>query len=138
MMKCLFVLFVVAAPLPAEDKKPIDDKAKLQGTWTVEAFEIDGKKLPATDIPLKSLIFEAGKLTVKRVDDTKSTTFKLNAAQKPPQIDITPDGADMVVKFLYQLDGDTLKLYGPKNDTDDRPASYEAAPLIVTLKREKK
>lgn len=139
MMMSLFVLLVVAVPLP-EDKKPDDDKAKLQGTWTVVAFEIDGK---ASELSSVSSITIAGdKLTVVSVKndlkDAGPATFKLDATKKPPQFDVIPDGEKYTLKYLYRLDGDTLKLYGARGDSDDRPKGYETAPLIFTLKREKK
>lgn len=134
MMKCLFCLLVVAAPLP--EKKPDDDKAKLQGTWNIVGFEQDGK--PSNDVKVKSLTFQGDKVTVSPDDPPNPGTFKLDATQKLPTIDITVDDGKLTLKMLYQLDGDTLKLYGAKSEKGDRPKSYEEAGTIISLKREKK
>jgi uncharacterized protein (TIGR03067 family) len=140
MKKCLLGVLVIGLLIAADEKPKADDaKDKLKGTWTVVAMERDGKKAPEEEVKGKALTFAGDKVTFKRDDDTKTGTFKLDSAQKPPHLDLTPDdGEKLTIKMLYQLDGDTLKLYGDKSEKGDRPKSYEAAAMIITLKREKK
>lgn len=137
MMKCLLGLVVVTLPLAAEDKKPDDTKAKLQGKWNVAAMEADGKALPENEFGLKWFTFEGDKVTAKRDDDSKPGTFKVDDTQKPPELDFTADGKTTSLKMIYKLDGDTLTLYIGKSEAI-RPKTYDDAALIVTLKRDKK
>ncbi len=140
MRKCLLAVLVVGLVLAADEKPKADDiKDKLKGTWTVVAMERDGQKAPEDAVKDTTLTFDGDKATFKQRGDTKTGTFKLDAAQKPPHLDITPDdGGKKTMKMIYQLDGDTLKIYGAKNDEGERPKSYDAAAMIITLKREKK
>jgi uncharacterized protein (TIGR03067 family) len=142
MKKCLLGVFVVGLLIAADEKPKADDvKDKLKGTWTIVAMERDGQKAPEDAVKDQTLIFEGDKVTFKQRGDTKTGTYKLDTAQKPPHLDITPsDGPqkDKAMKMIYQLDGDTLKIYGAKNEEGERPKNFEAAAMIITLKREKK
>jgi uncharacterized protein (TIGR03067 family) len=134
MKKCLLGLLVVGFLTAADAKKPADDKAKLQGTWAVVAMEIEGRKVPHERV--KSFTFDGDKITSQRKDGSGTGTFKLDPTQKPPHIDLIFDGK-VINRMLYRLDGDMLKLNGDRKG-EVRPKSYEAAAVIVTLKREKK
>ena len=135
MKKCLLGLLVVGLLTAADDKKPADDKAKLQGTWAVVAMEIEGRKVPHEQV--KSFTFDGDKFTAQRKDGSGTGTFKLDATQKPPHIDLVSDDGKVMHRMLYRLDGDMLKLNGDKK-REVRPKSYEAAAVIITLEREKK
>jgi uncharacterized protein (TIGR03067 family) len=140
MKKCLLAVFVAGLVIAADEKPKADDaKDKLKGTWTIVAMERDGQKAPEEAVRDQSLTFDGDKVTFKLRGDSKTGTFKLDATQKPPHLDITPDdGGKKTMKMIYQLDGDTLKLYGAKNEEGERPKSFDAAAMIITLKRDKK
>jgi uncharacterized protein (TIGR03067 family) len=138
MKKCLFGLLVVTLLVAAEDKKADDVKTKVQGTWKVVGMERDGKKAPEDEFKGMSLTFEGDKVIAKRESGSKAGTFRFDATPKPPHFDLTSDDGKDAVKMLFQLDGDTLKLYGDKREKGDRPKTYEAAATVITLKREKK
>ncbi len=133
----MYLLILLAAPLPPE-KKPEDDKTKLQGTWLVVEMQKGGRKLSGDDVQVKSFNFDGDNLTVSRGDIMLPAAFKLDAKQKPPHIDVEPKDLGYALKLLYKLDGDNLTIYGAESERGDRPDNYEAARLIITLKREKK
>jgi uncharacterized protein (TIGR03067 family) len=143
MKKCLLGGLVIGLLIAADEKKP-DDKVvrdKLKGTWTIVSMELNGQKVPEEQLKGQSLTFEGEKVTIKRKNDAETGTYKIDASQKPGHLDITPsDGPqkDKAMKMIYQLDGDTLKIGGAKNENDDRPKKFEMAAMILTLKREKK
>jgi uncharacterized protein (TIGR03067 family) len=120
------------------------DKAadKLQGTWTVVSVVIDGKENPkAKD---DKVTFDGAKLIVKHKDDAHEATYKLDPAQKPKAIDITPtDGPnkDKVMKGIYSIDGDDLKVCWTEDPDNDRPKEFESKEgsglRFATLKRDK-
>jgi uncharacterized protein (TIGR03067 family) len=140
MKKCLLGVFVVGLLIAADEKPKAEDaRDKLKGTWTLVAMERDGQQAPEDEVKGTSLTFEGDKLTLKQRGDTKTGTYKIDASQKPPHLDVTPDDGDKkTMKMIYHLDGDTLKIYGDKKEDGDRPKDYEAAKMILTLKREKK
>jgi uncharacterized protein (TIGR03067 family) len=133
---------VIGLLIAADEKPKADDaKEKLKGTWTVVSMERDGQKAPDDQIKGQSLTLEGEKLTFKRGEESQNGTYKIDASQKPAHFDITPsDGPDKdkTIKMIYQLDGDILKFGGVKNETGDRPKSFDTAGIIITLKRENK
>lgn len=138
MKKCLPTLLVVGLLTAAADKKPADDKAKLQGTWSAVAMELVGRTTLEGNLNDTSFTFDRDRVTAKHENGSNTRTFKIDATQEPPHFDLISDDGKDVLKLLYRLDGDTLKLYGDKGDKGDvRPKSYEAAAVIITLRREK-
>jgi uncharacterized protein (TIGR03067 family) len=148
MRKALLGVLVIGLLIAADDKSKGDDKSKaddpkdkLKGTWTIVSMERDGQKAPEDQVKGQTLTFEGDKMTIKRDNDTKMATYKIDASQKPAHLDVTPsDGPekDKTLKMIYQIDGDTLKVGGDKNENGERPKTFETAGMIVTMKREKK
>lgn len=136
MMKYLFGMLVVTLVVAADDKKPDDDKAKLQGTWTVVGNTVDGKEVPP--VLMHKWKFDGNKVFILLEAGPKPGNFKLDATQDPPHIDVSMDGTKVTMKWLYEIDGDTLKLYSGKVGDKGYPKSYDTAYGVTTLKREKK
>jgi uncharacterized protein (TIGR03067 family) len=136
----LVIGLLVAADEKKDDKKADDVKDKLKGTWTFVAKEEGGTKTPADQLKDWTLTFEGDKVTFRRGAQSKMGTYKLDTAQKPAQLDITPaDPGDKPMKMLVQLDGDDLKIAGPLQEGGERPKAFEDKNIrIITLKREKK
>jgi uncharacterized protein (TIGR03067 family) len=118
-----------------EDKKtekPKMDQDKLQGIWDLTSVEIGGKDTG----PLKartSWEFKADKIVM--VDDGFETkgSFKLDPGQKPKALNVPlpgrPEGQeDLVLKCVYQLEGDTLKVCRPLGAGPDRPKELATKP----------
>jgi hypothetical protein len=131
-----------AVLLAAADEKKDKAADKLQGIWTVVSFVADGKENPKAKDDTVS--FDGEKLVIKHKDGSHEATYKLDPAQKPKTIDITPsDGPnkDKVMKGIYSIDGDDLKVCWTEDPDKDRPKEFESKEgsglRLATLKREK-
>ena len=122
------------APKKGDDPAPV----KLEGEWVVESFEGADK-----DPPPGSMImtFADGKVTVRDGPREKKeeVTYTVDLTKKPATIDIKPKG-DELVKGIFEVKGDTLKLCFGKEGAD-RPTEFkgdaEKRTVFVTLKRAK-
>jgi uncharacterized protein (TIGR03067 family) len=132
------VLGVLVATGRAEDKPANGDKEKIQGAWTIVYGEHDGQPIPEDAIKSIKLVYAGDKFTLQHGDQKTEGAFKLAPDKKPKAIDMEMDGG--MVKGIYQLDGDTLKLAHGKAG-DPRPKEFpkkEGSGLTVaTLKRQK-
>lgn len=110
-----------APPLLTETKK---DLARLQGTWEMEALEVNGEEVPAKRLQGTTLTIRGDRYIVKVKDTSHEVTFKLDATPKPKAIDMyLPDGVEVpkLSKGVYELDGDTFRLCRHQMAGEDRP-----------------
>ena len=118
-------IFTVAAVAEADDKKaPPGDKPtapKLEGTYTIETGERDGKEIPAERIKGAIVLFTAEMVVGTDKDkkelfsasytlDTSKKPYRLTMKSKPigdPKKDLTtmPDTPGLV-----EIDGDKIRL----------------------------
>ncbi len=116
----------------------------MEGTWKVESAEAGGK--PVESEELKAIIVkitgERYELTSK--DKVDAGTLKLDETKKPKTMDATDtegDDSGKVVKAIYELTGDTLKVCYAL-DGGERPTEFAtkegSSVLMLTYKREKK
>jgi uncharacterized protein (TIGR03067 family) len=145
MRKSLLVLSVllVGLSVAAEEKpKAKDVKDKLKGTWNVVSIEEGGKLLPEDEIQVDAMIFTGDAVSYLRKNETTGGTYKIDASQKPAQIDLVrTEGPDkgVVQKAIFQIDGDTLKIARNRKNGEVRPKSFDDKDLsITTFKRAKK
>jgi uncharacterized protein (TIGR03067 family) len=137
------VLCLVALPSPAADDT--GDKDKLKGSWEMTVFEIGGQKLPIPEGKGMLLVFDGDKFTKKEPGKKDETgTFKIDEKKKLREIDLTvpkeggKDGETMVMKGLYEIDGDTLRLsFGMKPDGPRPTALDSKGGVLMTLKKKK-
>jgi uncharacterized protein (TIGR03067 family) len=139
-------LLAVAGAARADDAKK--DLEKLQGTWEITEVVINGKTLPAEKVKGGQVVFKGDEMTVKEGDDDKDPrkfTVKLDPGKKPKALDTTALNRDQkgaVSPAIYELDGDTLKLCSPNNDSKERPRAFKSDEgsnvVLLTLKRVKK
>lgn len=142
-------LLLLAGTVAADDppkKAPTaaDDLQRLQGTWTVAAWEEGGKALAAADLKTRGVFVGANALVLKR--DGKPyqvSSVQLDPAKSPPLATLTVqigEGKGDVLLGIYSLDGDTLKLcFDPKSQArpkDFKPDAKDGFTLI-TLKKPK-
>jgi uncharacterized protein (TIGR03067 family) len=106
----LTVALAVAAPAPAAKK----DEDKLQGTWKVVSVEHNGKKAEPKMIAGWTLVVAGDKMTARDGNDVMDeSSFRLDAAAKPPAIDLTMTAGNdkgKTVRGIYRLDGDRLTI----------------------------
>jgi uncharacterized protein (TIGR03067 family) len=124
----LLVSGLTAAPVPKEDKDAVKNElAKLQGSWRIVSYEIDGVKLP--DEAIKDMV-----VTFKDSDysfedsKTTGTIASIDPTKKPKQIDYKLCSGDEEGKTelaIYELDGDKFKDCIAKPGKD-RPTVFTA------------
>jgi uncharacterized protein (TIGR03067 family) len=99
------------------------DKAKLQGTWLLVSGEAKGKAAPEELLKKQvALRFDGDKVLPleggKSKEKDEEARFTLDTSKTPREIDLIPlkgeDKEKRVVRGIYQIEGDTLKLlFGP-------------------------
>jgi uncharacterized protein (TIGR03067 family) len=154
-MRWQFPLSLVAVLIVGADE-PKDETGKLQGTWAV--VSADGIDAPEEAIKRLKVIIrrETIQIMVPEKDnenafrEKEKATFKLDPSKKPKAIDMTKDPKGPIVRGIYELDGDTLKLVwrndGPRPTeilTKRRPKQFTGVRsddddlMIMVLKKEK-
>jgi len=119
------------------------DEDKLQGSWKVVSHEKDGKKQAEDTIKNYKIVVKGDKLTFKIGDQDNEATLKLDAAKKPKTIDLMVKAGDKmeVIKGIYQLDGDDLKICAAGEEGVERPKDFATKAKsglgLLVLKREK-
>jgi uncharacterized protein (TIGR03067 family) len=136
------VALVAASLLVAADAKDDDIKKeleKLEGEWVVVENEKDGEKATAENIKGSGLTFKGDKLTMRDKGEEVGIAFKLDLSKKPKTIELTL-GMN-IVRGIYSLDGDTLKLCVHLGRPDSKfPTEFTGMKgySLAVLKREKK
>lgn len=100
---------VCAAGASAADK----DIEKLQGVWNVVSSEVDGTAVPDESAKRMRLTFKGDKLIVKDWygdDREDACTYKVDSTKSPKTLDITPARHRDLTRFIYELNGDNLKV----------------------------
>ena len=125
-------LVLIIGQARADDK---EDKEKLQGEWSLVSYELNGKsgKIPDAKYKFEGNNFYATSLS----GGDGEGTFAIDSSKKPKRIDFT--GKGQLVKAIYELDGDTLKVCIGAN-FNERPTEFKSAEkvLVMTFKRVKK
>ena len=130
------MMLVAVAPLP-----PVADDAKLlQGAWTIVSYTYRGKKAPEDKLSNMSCVIKENTLSIEEDKRVESGTIKLDPTKKPKTLDlIIKDGAKTeTALFIYELDGDNLKLCWSKPG-GERPTAFSAEGTdgYMVLKRKK-
>ncbi len=96
---------------------------KLEGTWKMESFTMDGKPAPTKDFADFRMTLKGETFTTVSADGKSAGTYKVDPARSPKTIDITftsgqNDGMTML--GVYEVDGDTYKVCLPTS-SKERP-----------------
>jgi uncharacterized protein (TIGR03067 family) len=114
-------------------------KDSIEGTWVFVSGVKGGEKAPEKDTKGAMLTFAGGKLTVNHDGKTEEGTYKTDATQKPPQLEVTMK--DKTHKGIYEVKGDTLRICMGGPD-EDRPTQFQSPAgsktMLIVLRREKK
>jgi uncharacterized protein (TIGR03067 family) len=135
-------LVVVLLTQPNGGDQAKKDLARLQGTWTMAALEVDGKDVGADKVQDTTLTIKGDKYTIKVKKNEHGCAIRLDPSKKPHAIDMIfsePGSADKVHKGIYVIEGDTLKICRGLNAEDARPEQFATWPntgyFVVTWKR---
>jgi uncharacterized protein (TIGR03067 family) len=136
-MRSLAVWLVAAAGLALVAASPGgDDAKKFQGTWEVVEFEIQGKARPAEDLKKVKAVFSGDKFKFETgQSDIKESTFTIDPAKKPKQIDIATDetGGKLELRGIYEFKGDnlTICLFAAPAE---RPSEFKTNPDMKSVR----
>jgi uncharacterized protein (TIGR03067 family) len=135
-LSVLCLLSVAQPDRPADAAK--EELRKLQGTWTIEFQQEDGKKLSESDLKGRTISFGSSLFLIRRkgvmeqmgkikIDPAKGT-INASIEKGTREGDLLPG--------IYDLDGDTLKIC-LSTDGDTRPKDFKAGPdkLLIVCKR---
>jgi uncharacterized protein (TIGR03067 family) len=117
----------------ADDGKK--DQERLQGTWKVTEFVMNGKPMSEDERKGITIIFSGDTMTLMTLTGSphnigkRDYKFKLDPTKKPSAIETIPQDGPFRGKTgpaIYELRGDTLKLCIPNKETTERPKKFEA------------
>jgi len=138
------VLLSVAA-LGLDSPKDYGNKVlvdELEGTWQLTEYEFNGQKVKPD--PLEVVTFRAGAYVSNYSDgDTFRGSYRLDPTHQPPHLNEVPANGPyqgQTVKYIYQLDRDTLRIaFMAAEDDMRRPQGFNDKGIYVeTYKRVKK
>jgi len=123
---------------------PKTELENMQGTWTVDSAEREGKKAPDAEIKEMTVVIKGSTFILNDAyhHHQEKGTLKLNPSAKPKSLDLMPEGQNnKVAKSIYELTTDNLKMCWAKDD-GERPQEFATKPgsntAMFVLKRDKK
>jgi uncharacterized protein (TIGR03067 family) len=138
------ITLFVAAPLAAADKPTQNDKARLQGTWTLVSVEIDKKPLSMDELKDARLVVSGDHYSFALGKDRLEITYKMDEGKKPKTIDLTVvEGPEKGKTYhgIYRLESDTYTICRSTEPNKERPTEFATRPgsglMIVVWKRAK-
>ena len=138
----LLVMLSVGSDSPREYSDGATEVDELQGTWQWTGDEFNGRKVETR--LQEVLTFRNANYTSKYSDgDTFRGSYRLDPTRKPPHLDEVPSNGPyqgQTVKYIYQLDRDTLRIaFMAAEDDMRRPQGFNDKGVYVeTYKRVKK
>jgi RNA polymerase sigma-70 factor (ECF subfamily) len=111
------------------------DREQLQGTWIPIASVVDGQKKDPADPKLQQwkLFFEGDRVTIP---DDRTVRFTVDADKNPKELDIMGKDDAVMMRVIYQLEGDKLTVSFKKNG--ERPTDFDTVQnksVLIVLKR---
>jgi len=139
MLRLASLLLILSAAITSAEPVPkvkVKDEDAVLGQWKLVELTHGGV---ATKQGFQDSIttLEKGKMSAKapgREDRDEAMAYKLDADKK--QIDLSPKvpGADVEVKGIYELDGDTLIIVLGMGGNAERPKEAKFGPGVTYLK----
>ncbi len=146
-MRIHAALVAILALAPADDKPAAKgDVSKLQGAWTGKAGRANDRMDVRVEFQGDSVTMTFGREGQKR---TGRGTFKLDDDAKPRAFDLIdfrmPEDAPPRPSppFIYELDGDALRLCGAGDVDQPRPVEFKSTgsgptqTVLIELTRER-
>ena len=139
-MNRLIALLAVALLAPALGADEVDNElAKMQGRWTVERLEENGKAEPAEEIKKFTINIDGTKFAVNMDGREESMKLQIDPDRSPKWINLTPEFGDdkgKTAKGIYELQGDTLRICArPKGGDRTTKFVSEQGTMLLVLKR---
>ena len=144
---CLFTsLLVLVFAQPAAEEQAKKDLERIQGTWIMQALEINGKDVPVDRLDGAVLIVKGDEYRTKIKDkELPGFRLKLDPSKDPKAVDMIksmPGGGEEVIKGIYTFENDTLKICRGLTADQERPKQFATWPdtsyFVVTWKKQGK
>ena len=137
-----------AAPERGADGKPgaaaHDEQQCLQGVWTLESLEVEGRKASSDKIRGVLLVIEGDQYNPGSGQVSVEYTFRLNPARNPKAIDLIPHAGmyqGRILRGVYALKNDRLIVCRGRFPEAERPAGFATHPdsgwVTTVWKRQK-
>jgi uncharacterized protein (TIGR03067 family) len=135
---CSFLAVLALVPLPTGAKqKDAPKESELEGKWIVVSFVEGGMELK--NVAGTKVVIEGDRL--KQDGNPEKLKFRLDPTTKPKQIDITAEDSKEILKGIYAIEGESLKICYDMAGKG-RPAEFASKAgtriSLRTLKRDKK
>jgi uncharacterized protein (TIGR03067 family) len=137
-----FAVLLVLPLLGSDSPKEYNDATEavgIEGAWQLTEFEFKGAK---TRIDLHGVLTYRGgtfTLTYGSVESLRGS-YRIDPTQKPPHIDWIPLTGELKgkpIKFIYQIDGNTLRLGFMQGSDRSRPQGFIDCVAVETYQRVK-
>ena len=145
-MKTLWLspILLLALAQPAAEEKAKKDLERMQGVWTMQALEINGKDVNKIDDTVLTVKKDEYKTTVKGKEQG-GFRIVLDATKEPRWIDMIkkePDGTEQVYKGIYTFENGLFKMCRGAVSQQERPNQFATWPdtgyFVVTWKKQVK
>ena len=109
----LFAILLVVPLLGSDSPKEYDDatvNGTIEGTWRETGFEITGQKMKVNFEVVKT--YRSGTFTIVSPGPSVGS-YRIDYSRNPPELDWMPTSGvhkGKTIKWIYQIDGDTLKI----------------------------
>ena len=137
------LLLLLLVSQDAGDDRIKQDLKRMQGTWTMAGLEVDGKDVPAAKLEGTVLTVKDDRYAVKVKDRVIECVLRLDPSKDPKAVDMVfaePGGGEKVLKGIYQVENDTLKIARGLDAKQERPGQFATWPgttyFVVTWKRQ--
>jgi uncharacterized protein (TIGR03067 family) len=115
--------------------------SQLQGTWILVSVGGNGMKIDVPQGQAAVYIFKGDKFIADQGMRHDEGSYKLNETKMPKELDIIHlQGKDnQTIKFIYQLEGDTLKIAfgGQGGPNGPRPTGFDGKDVAIAIFKRK-
>src|SRR5262249_18824296 len=136
--------FCLALAQASAQEKANKDLERMQGRWTMQALEVNGKDVAEEKLQDTILIIKGDEYRTK-VNDKEPPGYrlKLDASKNSKAVDmiqIQPDGVEKIIKGIYTFEDDRLKICRGLTPEQERPNQFATWPdtnyFVVTWKKQ--
>jgi uncharacterized protein (TIGR03067 family) len=143
MGRTVFVLSIAllcGVAMGSDSPKEYDGRtevAGIEGTWRLTEAAVGGRS--GFTIVTQVIFFRSGLVKINGRGDTERGNYRIDRTPNPLHLDWMPSNGDFkgqTLKFIYQIDGDTLRMARMDSDLSLHPQGFNGEDVLVeTYKR---